>query len=847
MSNRQFEHDEVCPSSEPYFGISPGEGLVLLLLLVATHLASYYNYLLFHSAAELFSVLIAGTIAIVAINCWGTVRNQYVLFIGISYLFVGFLDILHTLSYKGMPIFKDYDYYAPQLWIAARYLEAISMLVALSFLGSKRRVSLAWSMAGYFVVTAWLVASIFYFRSFPVCFVAGQGLTQFKVFSEYIICSIMLGNLALLYQRRQFFTPTVYQLLSGSAVLMIGMELCFTLYFSDTMSDAFNQIGHLLKIGTFYLMYKAVIVTAFRDPMNLLFREISQSEAELEARVSERTAQLSEAEFRWKFALEGSGSGVLDWNLNDNTVFFSHRWKEMLGYADHEIGNDLEAWQQRIHPDDKAVAMASVEACLAGKTDAYRNEHRVQCKDGSYKWILDQGVVVSRGEESRPQRIIGTHTDITERKEAVLELEKYRHQLEAIVEARTVELSLAKEAAEAASRAKSTFLANMSHELRTPMNAIMGMTNLARRRATDVKQMEQLDKATSATEHLLGIINDILDVSKIEAERLTLECVSFHLDEIFEPVRELTLVSAMNKGLDLQYVLPASLARKYLLGDPLHIRQILLNLTANAIKFTDQGGVEVRASVVEETAADILIRFDITDTGIGVSEADQKRLFSAFEQADGSMTRRYGGTGLGLAISKKLAELMGGDIGVSSRIGAGSTFWFTIRVGKENCSSIGELPTSNAALAEQRLLARFAGKQILLAEDEPINQEVTKALLEDVGMVVDVADNGLSVLQKLEGNTFDLILMDMQMPVMDGVETTRQLRSLPTLSGMPIIALTANVFAEDQELCREAGMSDFLAKPVTPDALYAMIFKWFEHLADAEKPAPHVASEMSIE
>jgi PAS domain S-box-containing protein len=677
--------------------------------------------------------------------------------------------------------------------------------------------------------------------------VAGQGLTQFKVFSEYIICSIMLGNLALLYQRRQFFTPTVYHLLSGSAVLMIGMELCFTLYFSDTMSDVFNQIGHLLKIGTFYLMYKAVIVTAFRDPMNLLFREISQNEAQLEARVSERTAQLSEAEFRWKFALEGSGSGVLDWNLNDNTVFFSHRWKEMLGYADHEIGNGLEAWQQRIHPDDKAVAMASVEACLAGKTNAYRNEHRVQCKDCSYKWILDQGVVVSRSEEGRPQRIIGTHTDITERKEALLELEKYRHQLEAIVEARTAELSLAKEAAEAASRAKSTFLANMSHELRTPMNAIMGMTNLARRRATDVKQIEQLDKATSATEHLLGIINDILDVSKIEAERLTLECVSFHLDEIFEPVRELTLVSATNKGLDLQYIWPTSLASMVLLGDPLHIRQILLNLTANAIKFTDQGGVEVRASVVEETTADILIRFDIKDTGIGVSAADQKRLFSAFEQADASMTRRYGGTGLGLAISKKLAELMGGDIGVSSRIGAGSTFWFTIRVGKENCISIGELPTSNAALAEQRILARFAGKQILLAEDEPINQEVTKALLEDAGMVVEVADNGLSVLQKLEGNTFDLILMDMQMPVMDGLETTRQLRSLPTLSSMPIIALTANVFAEDQELCREAGMSDFLAKPVTPDALYAMIFKWFEHTADAEKPAPHVASEMSIE
>ncbi len=414
-----------------------------------------------------------------------------------------------------------------------------------------------------------------------------------------------------------------------------------------------------------------------------------------------------------------------------------------------------------------------------------------------------------------------------ERKAAESGLKQHQDHLEAVVAARTAELSAAKDAAEIASRAKSTFLANMSHELRTPMNAIMGMTSLALRRAEDPKLKDQLGKIGQASQHLLAIINDILDISKIEADRLTLDQVNFTLGEVLENIRSLIGHKVVERGLQLRVELPAELAALSFQGDPLRLSQILLNLGGNAVKFTKNGAICVRAHKLDEDPDAMLLYWEVQDSGIGIASADQARLFTAFEQADGSMTRKYGGTGLGLAISKRLAHLMGGEIGMESAPGQGSTFWFTVRLARAAAAvDTPASPHAAAASAEAQLKQRHAGARILLAEDEPVNQEVSRGLLEEVGFAVDLAADGAIAVALAQSNRYDLILMDMQMPNLNGVEATRAIRAASLNARTPILATTANVFEEDRQVCIDAGMNGHIAKPIDPDRLFETLLKW---------------------
>lgn len=402
--------------------------------------------------------------------------------------------------------------------------------------------------------------------------------------------------------------------------------------------------------------------------------------------------------------------------------------------------------------------------------------------------------------------------------------------LEKLVAARTTELVAARNAAEAASRAKSAFLSNMSHEIRTPMNGILGSVHLMRRHGVTPAQAEKLDTIEACGRHLLGVINSILDLSKIEAGRFDLEHQDFSIAELLQDVVPVINASAHAKGLQLSIqmtALPASLR-----GDRIRLAQALVNYLSNAIKFTERGKITLRGSKLEETANGYLLRFEVADTGIGISPAEQVLLFEPFSQADSSTTRRFGGSGLGLAITRQIARLMGGDAGVDSTPGEGSVFWFTAWLGKGE-----KLPSASAATAlasdEETLRRDHGGKRILLVEDEPINREIAQMLLEDVGLVVETAEDGLAALQLAEKNDYALILMDMQMPKMDGIEATRAIRLLPGHQATPILALTANAFASECERCLNAGMDGFITKPVDPAGLSRILLKYLSRPQDS--------------
>ncbi len=630
-------------------------------------------------------------------------------------------------------------------------------------------------------------------------------------------------------------------------------------------------------------------------------------------------------------------------------TFISDNIHSLLGYGSDEYLKDADFWRDHVHPDDLTnVEAEQVQLFEKGQHFA---EYRFRKKEGSYCWLSDEQHLI-RDAKGNPLEVVGSWSNIDARKAA-----------EKALQATQEELEKATEAALEASEAKSAFLANMSHEIRTPMNAIIGLSHLALKTELMPRQRDYLIKIKHSGQHLLGIINDILDFSKIEAGKLSVESTDFDLDKVLENVGNLISEKASAKGLELIFDIEATVS-PFFKGDPLRLGQILINFCNNAVKFTEQGEVVVKARVLEDSKDSQLILFAVRDTGIGLTQEQIGRLFQAFQQADVSTTRKYGGTGLGLAISKRLAELMGGSIEVTSEPGKGSTFSFTARLGKaammprrrllqsdlrgRRVLSIDDNPQARSVLAGmlanlsfivdeapsgqegielvlqavkrgepydivfidwqmpgldgietgKRIIAlpeldtaphlvmvtaygredvlkqaeesgfenvlikpvtssilfdtaivalgaevergefpqagpsfdidQARGARVLLVEDNEINQEVAIGQLEDAELFVDLAENGAEAVRMVRENDYDAVLMDMQMPVMDGIEATRVIRSDPRFNTLPIIAMTANALVSDREMCLEAGMNDHIAKPIDPDQLFGVLLRWIK-------------------
>lgn len=501
-------------------------------------------------------------------------------------------------------------------------------------------------------------------------------------------------------------------------------------------------------------------------------------------------AQLKGAHQRLLMSLRAGKLATWEWNVATNENRMDDAWLGMLGYSRGDVPETYEGFRSLMHPDDVVQMESAVAAHLSGATEFYEVDFRLLGKDGGWHWIHAGGQGVEHGADGQVLHMVGIHLDITEQRQAEL--------------------------------AKQAFVSMVSHELRTPINAIIGMSSRALRTDLQPQQRDYVDKIARSSELLLRVINDILDFSKLEPGKLELERSPFLLNDILSRVVDIVGVATEARGLKLSLEVAPEVPQS-LLGDGLRLEQILINLASNAAKFTDEGEVVIGVSSGQRDAKAVELIFSVRDTGIGINEAGLAELFKPFSQLDGSLTRRHGGTGLGLSISRQLVDMMGGRIWAESVPGKGSDFQFVVRL---DIAAQAQRGSGFAAATVASAPEALRGKRVLLVEDNAFNRQVALEMLEDAGMEIITAVNGQEAVKMASAENFDAVLIDIQMPVMDGLEATQQMRANPALSKLPIIVMTAHGMQEMRQKGLVVGASDYVIKPITPGLLYTTLLHW---------------------
>ncbi|MFO7751184.1 MAG: MASE3 domain-containing protein [Desulfobacteraceae bacterium] len=806
-----------------FASVHPGVYALFGIALAGLYLISLGNYLLYHSIAETFSIFVAFGVFVVS---WYTSRKSrsfsFFMIIGTGFLFTGSLDFLHMQSYEGMGVFRGHGAdTATQLWIAARFVETLTFLAAIFFLNRRTNRKIVW--AAFAVLFFSLVAAIFFSGIFPVCFVEGQGLTVFKKASEFVICSVLVICLIFLKRRSGILPRSVENLVAGSIALTIASEICFVLYLDPY--GTFNFLGHLFKIVAFFLLYKAVIEKNFVLPRSEMKEKLTEKDKNLVAEVAFNRILSGLAR---KIIAAESIEEVSGFVLERAKTFTESSFG-FAGYIDRETG---------------FLVSPTLTETVWDKCRVQEKDHIFSEFSGLWGWVLENREPLCTNEVAADPRSTGVppgHIPIDSflsvpamiggelvgqiavansarayEKKDISDLEKIAHLYAISIneKQRINELQKAKQEAEAANEVKTLFLANMSHEIRTPLNAISGFAQLLRESlqgSLDSRQENYVVHIIEAGNRLTELVNDILDISRIESGETSIKAAPFNVQGLIRKVKGLFLGLNRDNRLSCTVQADESLPET-LVGDHDRIMQVLTNFVSNAVKFTEQGSVTVSV----EKCSDEKIMFKVSDTGIGFPEDAHNHLFEKFYQADSSYTRQYQGAGLGLSISKELVERMGGTIGFESQPGKGSTFYFILdlaAVDSKYFDSVHEasLPEPEPDPSVQQ------GLKILLAEDDVLSREVMTHFLESAGHTVTEAENGNKVLKALEQDFFDIILMDVQMPEMDGVEATKTIRNATSHRfdpHIPIIALTAYAMAGDREQLIKTGMNDYLSKPV---------------------------------
>ncbi len=577
-----------------------------------------------------------------------------------------------------------------------------------------------------------------------------------------------------------------------------------------------GEIRNRRKDGSFYWVDSTIV--PFMNAQGKPVRYIS-IRTDITKRKNDEVL-LQQSTQRLTLALEGSNIALWDWDVSSNQVYLSERWAEILGEEPGKTQTSMTALFERVHPDDRSIVQNRVTAALKGETAFYAAEHRVKHRDQHWVWISSHGKVVEQDETGRSLRMTGTNADISSRKQ------------------NEENLRIAKEAAEEANRAKSDFLANMSHEIRTPMNGIIGMTQLTLDTDLNTEQKEYLGMVSSSADALLTIVNDILDFSKIEAGKMEIDHIDFNLQQMLSQATRSIAINAHRKGLELLLDIAPDLP-EILVGDPGRLRQIVVNLIGNAIKFTEQGEIIVKATAGKKYYSPdrLEVHISVKDTGIGIPANKLKTIFESFSQADTSTTRKYGGTGLGLTISTRLVELMQGHIHVESKVGHGSTFHIEV-----------ELGISSASENKRQSNRPLSGMRALVVDDNATNRHLAVNLLQRWGMQPQAIEDGHKAVEELKrakqaGEEYQLILLDVQMPDMDGFEVIEQLRIHPELVATPIMMITSEGQSRDAARCRELGVQTYLLKPFSQSDLLDAIMNTLGESIMPDKIEPRLTMQ----